>query len=135
MKGQLTLLARLIEAMDETMYTHLESINALDLFYCYRWLLLLFKREFSYNDTLRLWEFILVDYKTKDTHIFVALAMLQSMRGVILSKETSDDVLSTLLVYKPNIERILLDTEELVERFADTHKILAGQAWSISDFV
>ena len=36
--------------------TLIESIDALNFFFCFRWLLVLFKREFEFEDVLRLWE-------------------------------------------------------------------------------
>ncbi|CAD6974017.1 unnamed protein product [Tilletia controversa] len=42
--------------MDAPLFEHFERIDALNLFFCFRWLLVLFKREFGFADVLRLWE-------------------------------------------------------------------------------
>lgn len=77
MKGQLSTLQQLIAVMDPELYLHLgpsstrlpraaltlpsvlpiaEKTESLNLFFCFRWILIAFKREFPFNDTLSLWE-------------------------------------------------------------------------------
>ena len=52
---------------------------------CYgRWILIAFKREFSFEDVLRLWEVLWTDYYSNEFVLFVALAVLESHRDVIL---------------------------------------------------
>ncbi|PWZ02198.1 RabGAP/TBC [Testicularia cyperi] len=56
MKFQLLLLQKLISLMDPALYAHLERTDSLNLFFCFRWLLVRFKREFGFQETLGLWE-------------------------------------------------------------------------------
>lgn len=103
MKMQLLNLQKLMSIMDAGLYGHLEEIDGLNLFFCFRWLLVLFKREFEYPDILILWEGIWAaevdeqDGKSADDHIpptnaslsnhfqiFVALAILEQQRDVIV---------------------------------------------------
>ncbi|KAK0520160.1 GTPase activating protein [Tilletia horrida] len=58
MKRQLLLLQQLISTMDAPLFEHFERIDALNLFFCFRWLLVCFKREFAFADILKLWECI-----------------------------------------------------------------------------
>ncbi|KAL9934393.1 hypothetical protein V8E36_006849 [Tilletia maclaganii] len=58
MKRQLLLLQQLISTMDAPLFEHFERIDALNLFFCFRWLLVRFKREFKFDDILKLWEVI-----------------------------------------------------------------------------
>ncbi|KAK5614844.1 hypothetical protein CRENBAI_011230 [Crenichthys baileyi] len=46
----------LVQYSDSEFYTYLVSRGADDLFFCYRWLLLELKREFAFNDALRMLE-------------------------------------------------------------------------------
>jgi hypothetical protein len=48
------------------------------------WILIAFKREFTFEDVLRLWEVLWTDYYTNGMVLFVALAVLESHRDVIL---------------------------------------------------
>ncbi|TFK92109.1 RabGAP/TBC [Polyporus arcularius HHB13444] len=84
MKKQLSTLQQLISVMDPELYRHLEKADGLNLFFCFRWILISFKREFSFEDVLRLWEVLWTDYYSTQFVLFVALAVLESHRDVIL---------------------------------------------------
>ncbi|KAF8959030.1 RabGAP/TBC [Flammula alnicola] len=84
MKKQLSTLQQLIEVMDPELFRHLEKTDALNLFFCFRWVLISFKREFPFDDVLRLWEVLWTDYYTNGFVLFVALAVLESHRDMIL---------------------------------------------------
>lgn len=47
-------------------------------------MLIAFKREFPFDDVLRLWEVLWTDYYSNDFVLFVALAVLESHRDMIL---------------------------------------------------
>ncbi|KAI0079892.1 RabGAP/TBC [Panus rudis PR-1116 ss-1] len=84
MKKQLSTLQQLIRIMDPELYRHLEKTDSLNLFFCFRWILIAFKREFPFEDVLKLWEVLWTNYYTKHFVLFVALAVLESHRDVIL---------------------------------------------------
>ncbi|KAF9457177.1 rab-GTPase-TBC domain-containing protein [Collybia nuda] len=87
MKRQLLTLQQLIGLMDPELYRHfelLENIDGLNLFFCFRWVLIAFKREFPFDDVLRLWEVLWTDYYSNEFVLFVALAVLESHRDMIL---------------------------------------------------
>lgn len=48
------------------------------------WVLIAFKREFPFHDVLRLWEVLWTDYYSNNFILFVALAILESHRDMIL---------------------------------------------------
>ena len=56
MMTQFRHLADLLRVHDIEFYEYLQSINAHDLFFCYRWLLLQLKREFPFEDALYMLE-------------------------------------------------------------------------------
>ncbi|EUC67275.1 GTPase-activating protein GYP7, partial [Rhizoctonia solani AG-3 Rhs1AP] len=84
MKKQLSALQQLLSVMDPELYRHLEKADALNLFFCFRWVLISFKREFPFDDVLRLWEVLWTNYYTNQFVLFVALAVLESHRDVIM---------------------------------------------------
>ncbi|KAI0316695.1 RabGAP/TBC [Amylostereum chailletii] len=84
MKRQLSTLQQLIEMMDPELYRHLEKTDGLNLFFCFRWILIAFKREFPFEDVLGLWEVLWTNYYSSGFVLFVALAVLESHRDVIL---------------------------------------------------
>jgi hypothetical protein len=54
------------------------------LMHSFRWVLIAFKREFPFDDVLRLWEVLWTNYYTNQFVLFVALAVLESHRDVIM---------------------------------------------------
>ena len=82
-KHQLSLLQELIALMDPQLHRHLEQTDSLNLFFCFRWLLIAFKREFKFDDCLCVWE-ALWSAPTKQFHLFLAMSILENHRTVII---------------------------------------------------
>ncbi|KAL0946968.1 hypothetical protein HGRIS_013120 [Hohenbuehelia grisea] len=100
MKKQLLSLQQLIGFMDPELYKHLEKIDGLNLFFCFRWILISFKREFAFDDILRLWEVLWTDYYSNEFVLFVALAVLESHRDMILRYLVEfDEILKVLFAF------------------------------------
>ncbi|GFS10960.1 TBC1 domain family member 15 [Elysia marginata] len=55
---KIDLVRMLLKEMDPALLKHLEIVDLGNLFFCHRWLLLGFKREFSYQDSLRCFEIL-----------------------------------------------------------------------------
>ena len=102
MKEQLSTLQQLIAIMDPELYGHLERTGSLNLFFCFRWILIAFKREFKFEDVINLWEVGLyrclcstqvlwTDLYSDKFVLFVALAILQSHRDVLIRYLTEFD--------------------------------------------
>lgn len=106
MKRQLSTLQQLIAVMDPELHAHLEKTGSLNLFFCFRWILIAFKREFAFDQVIRLWEVchsntlkprrltyqvLWTNYYSNQFVLFVALAVLQSHREVILRYLTEFD--------------------------------------------
>lgn len=58
MMDKLEHLRELLAFMDPEILKHFNSIDAGDMVFCHRWLLLTFKREFSFEDAVRLFEIL-----------------------------------------------------------------------------
>lgn len=84
MRAQLRTLDHLVQFMDPRLYTHLQSADSTNFFFFFRMLLVWYKREFEWTDVLRLWEVLWTDYLTSSFHLFVALAILEKHRDVIM---------------------------------------------------
>lgn len=54
--NQLQVLWHILEVTDREMFAHLSRIGAESLHFAFRMLLVLFRRELSFNDSLRMWE-------------------------------------------------------------------------------
>ncbi|KAK2072921.1 hypothetical protein P8C59_007245 [Phyllachora maydis] len=85
MRTQLLTLDHLVQFMDPKLYTHLQAADSTNFFFFFRMLLVWYKREFAWLDVLHLWEVQWTDYLTSSFHLFVALAILEKHRDVIMT--------------------------------------------------
>ena len=88
MRAQLVALDHLVQLMDPKLYQHLQSADSTNFFFFFRMLLVWFKREFKWDDVLRLWEVLWTNYYSSQYHLFIALAILERHRGVIMDRES-----------------------------------------------
>ncbi|CAO3677177.1 unnamed protein product [Rhizopus stolonifer] len=86
MLSQLKLLNDLIQFMDPALYKRFEETESTHLFFCFRWLLVWFKREFEWEDVIELWEVLWTDWLTDKMVLFIALAVLEIHRDKILNE-------------------------------------------------
>lgn len=50
MHGQLLALRKLVQLLDPPLHAFMEAKSCLNYFFCYRWLLIHFKREFAFDE-------------------------------------------------------------------------------------
>ncbi|AWU77675.1 uncharacterized protein C5L36_0D04060 [Pichia kudriavzevii] len=84
MKTQMVTLTELVQFMLPDLYIHLEKYDANNLFFFFRMLLVWFKREVSFYDTMELWEVMWTDYYSSQFILFFALAILQKHSKIII---------------------------------------------------
>ncbi|KAF9316898.1 GTPase activating protein [Podila horticola] len=119
MQSQLETLGKLIQTLDPKLYKHLEKCEALNLFFCFRWLLIWFKREFEWVDIMRLWEVLFSDHLSTQFHLFVAMAILDKHRDVMMDHlQGFDEILKYVndLSMTIDLEETLQDAEILYRR-------------------
>ncbi|KAF3490656.1 uncharacterized protein GIQ15_00173 [Arthroderma uncinatum] len=120
MRQQLMTLDQLLQLMDPKLYLHLQKAESTNFFFFFRMLLVWFKREFEWVDCLRLWETLWTDYLSSNFHIFVALAILEKHRDVIMAHlHHFDEVLKYINELSNTIDLIptLSRAEALFRRF------------------
>lgn len=84
MRLQLMTLDHLCQLLDPKLYEHLQRLDSTNFFFFFRMLLVWFKREFDFSDILRLWEGLWTDYLSANFHLFIAMAILEKHRNVII---------------------------------------------------
>ena len=90
-------------------------------------LLVWYKREFEWTDILRLWEGLWTDYLSSQFHLFVAVAILEKHRDVIMDHlKQFDEVLKYIneLSGTIDLQSTLLRAEGLFRRFERTVQAL-----------
>lgn len=123
MRLQLMMLDHLVQLIDPKLYDHLAKLDSTNFFFFFRMLLVWFKREFQFGDILRLWEGLWTDCLSANFHIFIAMAILEKHRNVIMEHlKGFDEVLKYINELSGTIDlaSTLVRAEALFRRFQKT---------------
>ena len=84
MKNQLQQLIELVKTYDPEFYSYLDAKDSGNLYFCFRWLLIWFKREFPFTDVMRIWEVIWTDQPCPNFHLLCCLALMDMEKRTIV---------------------------------------------------
>ncbi|XP_062318660.1 TBC1 domain family member 15 [Osmerus eperlanus] len=116
MKTQLIQLSSLLRLLDVAFTTYLEAQDSGYLYFCFRWLLIRFKRELSFQDVLRLWEVMWTGLPCQNFHLLVCCAILDAEKQKIMEENYGfNEILKHIneLSMKLDIEEILHKAEAI----------------------
>ncbi|KAL1335071.1 hypothetical protein HN51_064033 [Arachis hypogaea] len=84
MHSQLFALSKLVELLDCPLHNYFKQHDCLNYFFCFRWILIQFKREFEFEKIMRLWEVLWTHYPSEHLHLYVCVALLKQHRNKIM---------------------------------------------------
>lgn len=116
MHSQLFALSKLVELLDSPLHNYFKQNDCLNYFFCFRWVLIQFKREFEYEKTMRLWEVLWTHYLSEHLHLYVCVAILKRFRNKIMGEQMDFDTLLKFineLSGRIDLDAILRDAEAL----------------------
>uniref|UniRef100_A0A673JM85 TBC1 domain family member 15 n=1 Tax=Sinocyclocheilus rhinocerous TaxID=307959 RepID=A0A673JM85_9TELE len=116
MKTQLIQLSTLLRLLDLAFWNYLEAQDSGYLYFCFRWLLIRFKRELHFQDVLRLWEIMWTRLPCQNFHLLVCCAILDSEKQKIMDRKYGfNEILKHIneLSMKLDIEEILSKSEAI----------------------
>jgi len=87
MKRQLDNLTEIMKFVDPVFYNYLDAKESGNLYFCFRWMLIWFKREFNYSDTMTLWEVLWTKKPCKNFHLLVCAALLDTEKSAIVENK------------------------------------------------
>lgn len=87
MKQQLEHLRTLLAFVNEKLYKYLTDNQSENMYFCFRWLLVWFKREFSNPDIMHLWEVLWTGLPCPNFHLFICVAILDQEMDVFINGE------------------------------------------------
>jgi hypothetical protein len=93
MHSQLFALSKLVELLDSPLNNYFKQNECLNYFFCFRWVLIQFKREFDYDKTMRMWEVLWTHYLSEHMHLYVCVAILKRHRNKIIGEQMDFDTL------------------------------------------
>ncbi|KAI8147662.1 rab-GTPase-TBC domain-containing protein [Fennellomyces sp. T-0311] len=120
MRRHLFTMDALLQFMDPKLFKHLQRTDSDNLFFCFRWFLVWFKRELSWDDTLTMWEVLWSDYLTEHFTFFVALSILDQHRDAMIDYlQSFDEILKYIndLSLSINLQETLQRAEILYYQF------------------
>ncbi|XP_041987896.1 TBC1 domain family member 15 isoform X2 [Aricia agestis] len=124
MKQQLHQLQQLLELVSPALARHLVAKDAHNMYFCFRWLLVWFKREFCLRDIMRLWEVLWTGLPCANFHLLVCVAILDLEQETIINRDYGfTEVLKHVndLSMRLDVEKILSTAEGVY------HQIVASQ--------
>ncbi|XP_062553146.1 TBC1 domain family member 15 [Armigeres subalbatus] len=131
MKQQLEHLRTLLAFVNEKLYKYLKDNQSENMYFCFRWLLVWFKREFSNSDIMLLWEVLWTGLPCPNFHLFVCVAILdQEMDVFIDGKFTFTEILKHVNELSGNLnviavleqaESIYLQVKKTLEMSKEPH--------------
>nr|CAD7571204.1 unnamed protein product [Timema californicum] len=87
MKQQLSQLFCLLNVSERELASYLDQHESGNMFFCFRWLLVLFKREFSHQDIMRLWEVLWTDIPCPNFHLLMCVAILDTEKHILMENQ------------------------------------------------
>lgn len=106
MKEQLSQLYHLLNFLEPQLATYLEHQESDSMAFCFRWLLIWFKREFSFEEISTLWEVLWSEALCKNFHLLICTAILDAEKKNIMSNKYGlTEILKVII-----ITTVLLET-------------------------
>ncbi|CAK9872932.1 unnamed protein product [Sphagnum jensenii] len=93
MHSQLLAISKLVQLLDNPLHDYFKQNECLNYFFCFRWILIHFKREFDYDNVLRLWEVLWSNYLSEHFHLYMCVALLKRHRRKIMDEQMEFDTL------------------------------------------
>ena len=150
---QLRIVSKIIKSKDSQLYKHLENLQAEDCSFVYRMVLVMFRRELSFEQTLCLWEVMWADQAAiragvgkspwsrirqqappTDDLLLYAIAALVLRRKLIIQKYSSMDEIveeCNSMAGQLDVWKLLDDAHHLVVTLHDKIETLSSQSLSI----
>uniref|UniRef100_A0A6N2KAK3 Rab-GAP TBC domain-containing protein n=1 Tax=Salix viminalis TaxID=40686 RepID=A0A6N2KAK3_SALVM len=148
-RRQLNTVSKIIKCKDSHLYRHLEKLQAEDCFFVYRMVVVLFRRELTFEQTICLWEVMWADQAairagigksawsrirqrappTEDLLLYAIAASVLQKRKLIIEKYSSmDEILRECNSMSGQLDvwKLLDDAHNLVRTARATPKIRSG---------
>ncbi|OEL13835.1 TBC1 domain family member 15 [Dichanthelium oligosanthes] len=107
---------QLVELLDPPLHNYFRQNDCLNYFFCFRWVLIQFKREFSFDQIMLLWEVLWTHYLSEHFHLYLCVAILKRYRQRIIGEQMDFDTLLKFineLSGQINLDRAIQDAEAL----------------------
>lgn len=87
MKRQLQDLNKLLAIANPRLYAYFKEKSSENMYFCFRWLLVWYKREFTNEDIYELWEVLWTNLPCLNFHLFVSVAILDDQQDIFINRK------------------------------------------------
>lgn len=139
MKRQLQDLNTLIALANPTLNSYFRAHDSENMYFCFRWLLVWFKREFSHTDIMELWEVLWTGLPAINFHLFVSVAILDDQMNIFIDNHFEfNEILKHVneLSFKIDLRTILRKAEAIylqiksADYLSDAVRLIIGERLS-----
>lgn len=123
-REQLDHVGELQKIVDVEFHSYLVSKDSGNYFFCFRWLLIWFKREFPFDDVMRLWEVMwaAAAWRVNNFQLVICAAILQRAKSTIM--ENKFGLTETLkhindMAYEMKLEEVLVKADAILRKLED----------------
>jgi TBC1 domain family member 15 len=115
-----------MEFANPKLFKYLKTHDSDNMYFCFRWLLVWFKREFTHDDILELWEVLWTSMPCANFHLLVGIAILDNEMETIIDNEYGfTEILKHVndLSEKMNLKKILEVAESIHHQITNSTKL------------
>lgn len=126
MKNQLSKLRTLMEFANPKLFKYLRAHDSDNMYFCFRWLLVWFKREFAHDDILELWEVLWTSMPCANFHLLVGIAILDNEMSTFIDNDYGfTEILKHVndLSEKMDLQHILEVAEAIYHQVVNSSKL------------
>lgn len=87
MKRNLSDLNKLLAIANPRLNNYFKTTQSDNMYFCFRWLLVWFKREFTNEDIYELWEILWTNLPCANFHLFISLAILDDQQNIFIDRK------------------------------------------------
>ncbi|KAI6183616.1 hypothetical protein M3Y97_00507600 [Aphelenchoides bicaudatus] len=136
-KKQLTSLKSLIEIINPRLINYLEGHESDHMYFVFRWILVNFKREFTFENIMYLWEVLWTDIPCKNFLLIICAAILDGETSIIIANNFGlTEILKHVnnLSMKMDLRDVLLSAEAIYHQLAAVQDKLPKHVCEIIGF-
>uniref|UniRef100_A0AC35TZJ2 Rab-GAP TBC domain-containing protein n=1 Tax=Rhabditophanes sp. KR3021 TaxID=114890 RepID=A0AC35TZJ2_9BILA len=123
-RTKLANLRDLLMVVNPRLVNHLESHESGHMFFCFRWLLVEFKREFEFKDIMTIWEVFWTDIPCQNFLLLFCLVILDKQSNIIINNNFG---LTEILKHVNNLSMTIDFNATLTEAESRYHQLAALQ--------
>ncbi|CAN7995588.1 unnamed protein product, partial [Ixodes hexagonus] len=126
MKKQLSQLYDILSVAVPKLAMYLDEHESGNLYFCFRWLLVLFKREFKCEEIMRLWEVLWSGLPCKNFHLLICVAILDNEKDLLIENNYGlNEILKHIndMSYQIDLDKSLSTAEAIYQQLLGSAKL------------